>query len=79
MCASLVLFHAMSLLTVREVKQLFACLAGDPLQEWNILEYFYAHKHLRRGDTLSHLSKIVHKEIVRDPSSFKDKVKKWAK
>jgi len=47
--------------------------------EWNILEYLYAHKKMRRGDTLHSLSKTVHKEIVSDPYTFKQKVKKWTK
>jgi len=66
-------------LTIRQAKQLFACCAGDPIEEWNILEYFYAHNHLKRGDTLSHLEKEMHKQIVSDPYTFKNNVKKWSK
>lgn len=66
-------------LTVREVKQIFACCAGDPTEEWNILEYLYANKLMKRGDTLSDLSKSVQKQIVHDPYTFKKKVKDWAR
>ncbi len=71
--------RAMVGLTTREVQQIFACCAGDPVMEWNILEYLYAHKKMRRGDTFHNLSKTVHKEIVSDPYGFKQKVKNWTK